>query len=328
MTSNMFHPYVVTGYLTAFTTLVIGLFVYLKNKKSSVHRAFLIYSLTIVQWSFFTALQGMQTELMWGLIWGRFCHVGVLLIPTFFYYFTTKITGKENRTILKIGFTISFVSIIPLLFTPYFIPTERTDAGVNFLPAPGPLYIGIIIFFCIYVILSLVHLWKERCSSIGSRRKHLDYFFWASAIGYGIGVVNFFPVYGIIFFPYPYSAACGSIYFLVLGYAIVKHRFLDIELIVKRGIIFAILFLSVYVTVSLLVFGVSLPFTKAPLSILSGLSIALAMLIYEPLKSILTRLTNRFLFQKKTAYMTLVQALTDKLSQIKDSGSLAGEITD
>lgn len=327
MNPYLFHPYVVTGYLTAVTTLIIGLFVFLKNKKSPIHRAFLIYSLAIVQWAFFTALQGMQTDSTWALVWGRFCHVGVLLIPSFFYYFTTKITGKENGTILKIGFIISFASIIPLLITPYFIPKEQTDAGIN-LPSPGPLYIGIIIFFCIYVVLSLVHLWNERCQSSGLRRKHLDYFFWASAIGYGVGVVNFFPVYSITFFPYPYSAACGSIYFLVLGYAIMKHRFLDIELIIKRGLIFAVLFLSVYLAVSLLIFGISLPFTKTPDSVLSGLSIALAMLIYEPLKAVLTRLTNRFLFQKKTAYTQLVHTLTQKLARIKDSASLAGEITD
>ncbi|MBI4357813.1 MAG: GAF domain-containing protein [Candidatus Omnitrophica bacterium] len=325
MNPGIFHPYVVTGYLTAFTTLAVGVFVYLKNKSSSLHRVFLIYSLTIVWWSFFTALQGMQTDIRWALVWGRLCHVGVLLIPAFFYYFTTKITGRKNPILLKIGFFISFILTIPMLFTPFFIPTERTDAGVNFLPAPGPGYIVIILFFCAYVLLSLAELWKERSRSSGPRKKHMDYFFWASLIGYGVGVVNFFPVYGFVFFPYPYSAACGSIYFFVLGYAIIKHRFLDIELIIKKGIVFTFLFLTVSIAVSLFVFTLGLFLSKAPVSFLSGLSIVLAMFLYEPLKKTLTHLTNRFLFQKKIPYTSLIQTLTDKLATTQDTRSLAEE---
>ncbi len=325
MNPGFFNPYVITGFLTALSTLLIGIFVYTKNKNSSIHQSFLIYSLAIVEWGFFTALQAMQTELKWGLLWGKICQIGALLVPVFFYYFATKITGRPNARLFKIGLATALLLIVLTISTSYFIPTSRQDVGVNFMISAGPGYIWIITFFCTFVVLGLSHLWKHMHLSSGPRKKHLQYFFWASVLGYGLGIVNFFPVYGIMIPPYPYSASCGAIYFCVLAYAILKHKLFDIEQIAKKVTIFGILLIAVYAAVSTLIYTIGCLF-KPPLPLLSGISLALAMLIYEPLRQTLTRLTDRFLHQSKLDYKNLIEQLTDRLMQIHDTSVLASEV--
>jgi signal transduction histidine kinase len=327
MTSLIFHPYVLTGYLTAITTLAIGFFVYLKNRKSQIHRTFLIFCVSITEWSFFSATQAFQDDPISALFWAKPSQIGAALIPLFFYFFTLKIIGKTCRVSLIFGVGISVGIIFLVLTTDLVISGMRNDVEV-YSPKGGPLYPLMILFFTVYVLMGLFQLWKEVLISSGARRKHLQYFLIASIVGFVIGEINFFPVYGMMVWPYPYSAACGAIYASVIAYAILKHKLFNIEFIIKKGLVFALLFGSVYMTVSGFIFLVSYFLAKQSLPLFSGLSIALAMLIYEPLKAILTRMTNRFLFQKKTTYAELVQTLTEKLSQIKDTESIAGEITD
>ncbi len=328
MMNPLFHPYVVTGYLTAIATLVVGVFVFSKSTRSPVHRSFLIFCATIAQWSFFTALQAMTRDYALAHFWSKFCHIGAMLIPVFFYYFTLVITGKVRRVRLAIGFLFAFVLIVLNFATSLFIPGMRSDVGVPNFTKAGTFYFLMILFFSAYVFLALVHLWKEIQISRGARKKHLQYFFLASAIGFGIGGVNFFPVYGLTFLPYPYSAACGAIYASVIAYAILRDKLFDIELAVKKGLVFGILFGAVYVAVSGSIFLAGYFLAKQPLPFLSGVSIALAMLLYEPLKAGLTGMTNSFLFQKRIAYTELVHALTDRLAKTRDLQSLAAEIAD
>lgn len=326
--SPVFHPYIVTAYLTALITLTVGIFVYAKNRRAPIHGAFLIFSASIAQWSFFTALHAMQHNPAWSLFWGKVCHVGGMLTPIFFYYFTLKIIGKQQKTSLRIGFIAAAILIILNFATPLFLAGTRTDAGLpNFMSA-GPFYFLMFLFFAAYVLLGLAALWKEIYRSTGSRKKHLGYFFSASLLGFTIGIFNFLPIYGVSIPPYPYSPLCGAIYSCIIAYAILCHKLFDIELIFKKGIIFGFLFGIVYYTVSAFIFAVGYILAKESLPVLSALSIAAAMLLYEPLKFLLTQLTNRFLFQKKTAYTSLIQTLTDKLAKIRDSQTLAEEIAD
>lgn len=326
--NSLLHPYVVTGYLTTLITIAVGLFVYFKNRFAATHKAFLLYSLSIAEWSFFSALHTSLANPESALFWGRLCHIGVLFIPVFFYYFSLKITGHKNRFLLVTGVCLAILIVLAIFMTPYFIPRTRHDVGLPNFVMGGPLYVVIIIFFGIYVSLSLTRLYMEIRHSVGARKKHLQYFFWASILGYGIGAFNYCPVYGLITFPYPYSALCGAIYSCIFAYAIVKHKLFDIELIIKKGLIFGLLFAVIYMAISLLVFLFGYFTTNTSSLILFGISILIAMLVYEPLKNFLTHLTQRFLFQKKTAYVDLIQSLTDQLTEVRDAQIISDQIVD
>lgn len=321
------HPYVFTGYVTAIVTLVVGLFVWRKNTSSSIHRSFLMFSLSITEWSFFTALSSMLYDPVWSLLWSKLCHIGGMFIPIFFYYFTLKITGRSSVRALKTGFLLATVLVVFLFTCPLFISGTRPIGGLPNFAKAGPLYFLSQSFFTVYVLWSLWHLWDEIRMSSGTRKKHLEYFFLSSVLGFAIGMVNFMPVYGLIFFPFPYSTICGALYEVVIAYAILKHKLFDIELIIKRGLVFGVLFVMVYAAVSAMIFFAGLFMAGKPLAILSGTSIAVAMLLYEPLKALLTRLTQRFLFQNKMDGLVLIQQLTNRLTDIRDVETLSKAMT-
>ncbi|MBI3317288.1 MAG: GAF domain-containing protein [Candidatus Omnitrophica bacterium] len=326
--SAALHPYAATGFLTSLITLAVGCFVFVQNRKSSIHLSFLIFSIAIAEWSFFTALQALPRNPAWSFLAAKICQIGAMLIPVFFHYFTLKIIGRDQKPILRLGFLLASINIFAIFFSPLFSAGTRSIGGINFYYKAGPLYILCVIFFVSYVLFAIYQLWDEIHSSQGARKKHLEYLFFASLAGYGIGVVNFFPVYGIIVPPFPFSPICGAIYSCVIAYAILKHQLFDIEVILKKTVIFAVLFIAIYSAVSAAVYFATAFFASKNVPLLSGISIALAMLLYEPLKKTLTAVTNRALFQKKIPYSVLVQNLTDRLAKIHEAGALAHEIVD
>lgn len=317
------HPFPLTGFITAVSTLVIGLFVYVRNRASSVHRVFLLYSLAIFQWGVCTALQVLQTDLATALFWGRLSHVGVLYVPIFFYWFTLQVTKVARDAFFYGGCLLATLLSIGVIFTPYFIPTERTDiGGVHFFEQAGGAYWVIIVFFMTYVSLSLKCFSNKMREVTGAQKKHLRYFFWSSLIGYGVAIVNFFPVYGITIPPFPYSPACGAIFSWILAYAILKHQLFDIEVVIKKGLVFTALFGTVYATVAAIIYVIGLLALKGSEIWMPPLSIALAMLIYEPLKNMLEQWTHQFLFQKKRQTVFLIQALSAGLRSEAGAGRI------
>lgn len=326
--NGFFHPYAFTGFFTSIVTLTVGLFVYFKNTRSSIHVAFLIFSTAIAQWSFFTGFQAIPTNPYWSLLSAKACQIGAMMIPVFFHYFTLKIIGKNQKRILILGFFLGLANIIGIFVSPLFSAGLQSIAGIKYYFKAGPLYCLAVLFFITYVLLAIYQLWKEIKVSQGARKKHLEYLFYASVAGYTVGVVNFFPVYGIIVPPFPFSPLCGAIYSCVIAYAILKHQLFDIEVIVKRTVIFALLFIAIYSAVSAAVYFATALFAGKSAPLLSGISIALAMLLYEPLKKLLTAATNRYLFQKKIPYSVLVQSLTDRLEKIHEARALSHEIVD
>jgi len=79
--------YSIAQLLNVFTILVVGLFVYFKNRRSVINRMFAFHSLAIAIWAFsFAQMAASQNEVE-GLFWSRALHVGAILIPVFLLHF-------------------------------------------------------------------------------------------------------------------------------------------------------------------------------------------------------------------------------------------------
>ena len=325
MQPDFLHPYAVTGFITSVVTACIGLFVFLNRPGSPVHRAFLWFSLAITVWSFFTAFGASFYDEESSLFWTKFCHVGASFIPVFFYYFALKLAGRPATQLLKWGFAAAGALSVMFAATDWAFSGVLYDVGTPSYPHAAPFYAALVIFFIFFVLYTNAFLYAEYRKSQGARKKHMLYFLIASVAGFFMGIINFFPVYGIAFFPFPYSAACGAIYSFVIAYAIIRHRLFDIELFIKKTLVFTVLFSIIYLLVSSVIVLLSFLIAGRYPNLLSGISIILAMAIYEPLKSFLTRVTERFLFQSKKDYAKLLAELTGRISAIRNPQTLGRE---
>lgn len=241
-----------TSILTSFVAVFFGLFVYLNDKRNSVNKLWAIFSAAFAFWSFNYGLLTSSGDRTMALLWSRLSHMGVISIPITYLHFILRFLGKEmvgaRRKVLTAGYLLSAVFIAInvgdlLLGTRLFIEDVRPIASFAYYTQVGRAYPLFFLMFSasvIYAISEMVRSWRE---SIGLRRNQIMYALLASIIGYSGGLTNFFPAFSIDV--YPYGNYLVPLYLFTMSYATVKYRWMDIHVLAKKSLAYAIVLLCI-----------------------------------------------------------------------------------
>lgn len=308
--------FVIVLWLTTITTFCLGVFVLLRNRHNIVNKTFAFYSFSISWWSF-SEIWGITCDnKSTALIWTRIEQIGVFFIPTFFIHFVVSFLGiKDKKWLLRIAYSCSIIFAV-LSSTPLMIADSVPIATVPFVKrfgTPGFAYHFAILYFVAMIVYGLINLYNSYQISSGARQNQLKYLFWSSIFGYFGGSANFILVYQIgIPFLNPFGTYALPIYIAVVTYAILRHQLMDIEVIIKKSLVFAGMFVFA--------FGVFIGIALLVSQIFAGgriISLAISSLIIiiglRPIESWLINATDRFLFQKKYAYKEVLKKFIDEV---------------
>ncbi|MDH5174531.1 MAG: diguanylate cyclase, partial [Elusimicrobiota bacterium] len=234
--------FAVSSLVTASVSVSSGLFVYLKNRKRFLNKIFALLMFSIAIWSFGLANLAVAPNELKGLFWDRFLYFGSLLIPSLFFHFVLTFLGlrKERKKLLMVGYIFSFLFLI-FNFTPLF--RERMISAqalhFNYLPETGPIYPIFPLMFLFYVGYSLYLMFKRYRKMSRVTRNQIKYAFLAAIIGFGGGSTTFLPAFGIK--TSPMGNCLVALYGVILAYAIVTYRLMDIEVVINKTVLFGIL---------------------------------------------------------------------------------------
>lgn len=243
-----------TSVLTSFVAVFFGLFVYLNDKRNPVNRMWAIFSAVFAFWSFNYGLLTSSGDRTMALLWSRLGHIGVISIPITYLHFILRFLGKDTvgarRKVLMAGYLLSaiFMAINVgdlLLGTTLFIEGVRPIASFAYYTKVGRTYPPFFLMFSasvIYAVSEVIRSWRE---SIGLRRNQIMYALLASIIGYSGGLTNFFPAFSIDV--YPYGNYLVPLYIFTMSYATVKYRWMDIHVLAKKSLAYAIVLLCISV---------------------------------------------------------------------------------
>lgn len=160
-------------------------------------------------------------------------------------------------------------------------------------------------------------------------RRQLTYVLVATVIGWVGGATNYFLWYDI---PIPpIGNVLVSVYVLLVAYAIVRHRLLNIEVIVKKTLVFAgisfILF-SLFAMTSFVMTGIYQKTlsdsTRLWLFAFVGMVVAI---VVKPLDAFLIWVTDKYLFQKGYSYEEIQDAVAG-CAEITDLKELTEKLVD
>ncbi len=237
-------PFAVAGFLTAVSTLSLALFAFFRSKQSNLTKLFFFYSLSIAEWSFFTALHSTVSSEQLSFFSAKAMHVGVFFIPILFFHFVLEtlslVSSYKNK--LNFGYFICFVFLALNFATPLIVPRVVPKLGYLFFMDGGFFYPILIFYFVAYAIYGLMLLMRSYSTSRGNRRNQLKYLFLGSSVGYVFGISCFLPVYNVTVFPYPYGSFAIVIYVVIMAYAIFKYRLMDMTVFTIRGISFLLVY--------------------------------------------------------------------------------------
>lgn len=243
-------PWIIAHIAVDIFNLVIGIYVVWKNPSSTVGRFFFLFILGVVGWSagmmliLWTGQLLFVTLALWG---GELVLLGFVIFAEIF----------PNGCVIGRRFFFLILPWCVLFFltpTGLFIRFARFNAAGHYLePKNGPLFpfFGLVISF--YIVLVAVKFYRKYHLLHSIRRVQMRY------LATGAGLFIFAAFITEILLPslhiFQFNL-CGPLFSVVFigctAYAIVHHKFMDISIVVQRGLMYA----SSIAVISVAFFGI------------------------------------------------------------------------
>ncbi len=306
--------------INAVGNLGLGLFVYTRDKKNDLYRAFLSLCLILTVWNInLLGLIIAPTE-HFAWYWSKIFGLGLVLTPPIFLHFVlvfTEYKGKFEKQILYASY--GFALVFSVLKLSGFFVSEFFKVGNEYFPRAGlifQLYMLNFILFIGYALLLMFRKYRETPSGI--KRNQIRYFLMAALFTVLVGSTNFLLSLGIKIYPLGNMA---TIFFTsIVAYAIVKHRLMDIEVVIRKSVVYAALTVSITAIYALIVgifhgvFGIT-RFAQGSL-LVNALAAMIIALSFQPLRNRIRRIVDKLFFKDKYDYHKTLKDLSGAVTSI------------
>jgi len=297
--------------------LSISMFVFLQNNKNKLYRTFALWNLVLagdnlLLYGLYLAQTPEQAR-----IWTQITGFGYYFLPATSYHFVLVFTKSKNRIkkwILAGSYLIATVFTVLALLPPFYNEYVK-ETGVKYYPEGTPLYTASMIVLLIMCTLGMLHVLNAFLKTKKAReRNQYGFLLFAGVIALVIGSVNYALTYGITV--YPISSIAFAIYGIILAYAILKHQFMDIEVIVRKSVSYSILTALVvggYAAVMLVansIFHMASPIASIPLN---AVVIFISAIILQPLRDCIQNFVDRMFFREKYDYRKALMVFSDNI---------------
>lgn len=238
---NIYSKYllITSGCLVAFSVL-FGVLVLLKSAKKKLGWVWFLFSLSVAAWGVGGVLISLERSPQSALAIWRFSYAfGVNLIAPLFFHFVSIFIDDENKNSLLLNYIITVVFCLCTPFAIFFSGT-RLAFGSIYWVTPG--WMGLL--FCLWwhslVVWSHVKLVQGYKRADPAKRNQIKYFFLATAVGFGGGLTEFFPMWGINW--YPWGSLLVTVYPFIMGYAMLKYQLMDVRIFIRRAILLVVVY--------------------------------------------------------------------------------------
>lgn len=229
--------YSFSALFNAITSLVlVPIIIYSKSKVESA-KHFLLFLIAVIGWSVFYFLWLITPDPQTAELFARTCMLGVIMMaPLFFHFIASLINMHSQKTWIIANYILAGIFIC-FAYTPFYLSGMRPLAGVPLWPIPGLLFSFAVAHFVAIYCVTHVFMLKYISQHNGIRREQVLYVFIGTFIGGIAGASNFISWYTSA--P-PTLNLFTSVYVTTIAYAITRYRLLNIEVIIRKGFVYAV----------------------------------------------------------------------------------------
>ncbi len=300
----------------------------LRNPGSRLNRVFAYFAGGMALWNFGSFGLRRAPDPASAVGWEIVLHVGVVLIPVFYYHFVLIFleSTTRHRPSLMLAYTVAITfGLLDVSHSPLFMKGVQSTYW-GWAPRTGRLYLLLVVYLDAYMISGLVHLTKAyRAEGSSFRRNRAMLILLGTAVSVAGGLIDFLRFVVTSVWPaaehvYPMGIPANMIFAVMLGTSIVRYRLFDVNVFVKRAVVYLSLATVVTVLVAGLTWVVEHYYELTQLSAVWAIvPVTFLMTVFlSPFGHALEDLIQRVMFSKRRGcYQTLLE-LSKRMIAILD----------
>ncbi len=288
----------VTQVINAIVSFSLGTYVLFKNPRPITNRLFAAFAYFAGLWGATYAMWVISKDMERALFWNRALMVGCVPIPSVFLHFVISFLGQNSkkRGIVFSSYIVSGLILIAVP-TPFLVASVSPKAGFPYWANPGPLFSLYFVHFTLCLFYSQYLMYQQFRNSTGNRRNQIKYVLLGTFPAFVGGATNF-PLWYNIPIP-PIGNILVAAYVGMFAYAILQHHLMDIDIVLRKSLIYSLLITFLTAGYFGLIYLVERLFQSAfgyRSLWLSLVAFALMALAFQPTKGLIQRFVDRLVF--------------------------------
>jgi len=165
-----------------------------------------------------------------------------MIIAVTFYHMVIIFCNIHRSNLLRIFYAVALLYVFFYLTTDVFVNKLRIFYGVYYSQSNLMFSISFI-FWSVVVIASFFELIMDYTRNNDNKRLHRKYMFFGYLIGFVGGTSVNLPIFGIDIMPY--GNILIPLYCVIITYAVFKHKLMDINIVIQKGLVYSALVTTV-----------------------------------------------------------------------------------
>ena len=289
------NPFAISNLIIILTNFPLFLLI-LKKGKSLLSLIFSLHILSVLVWGIGGFLISItHQEEVSSLLW-KIAYADVLLIPVFFQHAVLLITKNYNKYYLYFVYLQAILFIPAVIFNKIFISFKLISNSFYFFQG-NLLYLFTFIIWVTIVLIAHYQLIDHYRKCYPKQKRQILVLIFA-IIGFSGGITNFLAGFDIDI--YPYGNLLIPIHSICITYAILKYQLLEIQVVIRKGLVYSILiailtlsYLSIVIILEKLI-QQTLGYHSTVVSVFTAFSVGL---LFIPLRNKIQYFVDRIIFK-------------------------------
>jgi len=323
--------YTISPLFASVTIFLTGLFVFLRNPSNKVFRVFFFSNGVIALWLFGCFGESNITHNMsFLLVWDKFLNVFAVFSPAAFAHIIFAILGidEKEKRVLFANYGMALILAI-LVFTDLYSPGIRPYYGVRYITIPGPLYYLFIALLCWCGYLTISRTLHSVIHDSSSVRKLQSQYLLLAIVIIVVAALTYFMMTFNLLIP-PIDNWLNVVYGFVMAYSITRYRLMDIDVIIRRGLLYTATTTVVTGLYVMAIYASNFLFNRFPgFNALWFMlpAIFILALLFQPIKNRLQEFIDRNFFKTKYEGDKIAHKFSDGVKKLMKTKELAEYIT-